>query len=114
MCHLLDGGRTAHSRFGLPFTPHEQSTCSICRESPAAELLRQADFIVWDEVTMAHKHVIEAFDRLLKDLMQNQRPFGGKLILFAGTMPSAWLLCEGEIVHKLYPHRLAKAACGHV
>jgi hypothetical protein len=81
---LLDGGRTAHSRFGLPFTPHEQSTCSICRESPAAELLRQADFIVWDEVTMAHKHVIEAFDRLLKDLMQNQRPFGGKLILFAG------------------------------
>ena len=81
---LLDGGRTAHSRFGLPFTPHEQSTCSICAESPEAELLRKASLIVWDEVTMAHKHVIEAFDRLLKDLMQNRRPFGGKLILFAG------------------------------
>ena len=81
---LLEGGRTAHSRFGLPFTPHEQSTCSICRESPEAELLRRADFIVWDEVTMAHKHVMEAFDRLMKDLMGNRRPFGGKIILFAG------------------------------
>lgn len=81
---LLDGGRTAHSRFGLPFTPHEQSSCTICRESPEAELLRRADFIVWDEITMAHKHVIGAFDRLLRDIMNCDRPFGGKLILYAG------------------------------
>ncbi|XP_010496603.1 PREDICTED: uncharacterized protein LOC104773656, partial [Camelina sativa] len=28
---LLDGGRTAHSRFGIPINPHESSVCNIAR-----------------------------------------------------------------------------------
>ena len=33
---------------------------------------------------MAHRHLLERLDRLLQDLMIDQRPFGGKTIILAG------------------------------
>jgi len=81
---LLEGGVTAHSRLGLPFTHNAESTCNIAAESGKAQLLRAADLIVWDEITMAHKHLLEAFDRTMRNLCNDQRPWGGKRMLFAG------------------------------
>ncbi|CAG8813910.1 12397_t:CDS:2, partial [Cetraspora pellucida] len=39
---LLPGGRTAHSRFKIPFDPQEGSTCSVSHGSDLALLLQQA------------------------------------------------------------------------
>lgn len=47
-------------------------------------LLQQCKLIVWDECTMAHKKSVEALDRTLKDLRNNQEIFGGALILLSG------------------------------
>ncbi|XP_071580670.1 uncharacterized protein [Temnothorax nylanderi] len=52
--------------------------------SQAARELIIAKLIIWDEVSMTVGHALTAVDKLLRDLMKNPRPFGGKVILFAG------------------------------
>ncbi|XP_052619873.1 uncharacterized protein LOC111878714 [Lactuca sativa] len=87
---LLTGGRTAHSRFGIPLNLTENSICSINRDSDASKLLKQTSLIIWDEAPMVHKHAFEALDRTLRDVLSfgNVRnshiPFGGKVIVFGG------------------------------
>jgi ATP-dependent DNA helicase PIF1 len=49
-----------------------------------AKVLQQCKLIVWDECTMAHKKSLEALDRTLKDLRNNQNQFGGAMILLSG------------------------------
>ncbi len=51
---LLEGGRTAHSRFKIPIDLHEQSTCMIAPRMILALLIQQADLIIWDEAPMVH------------------------------------------------------------
>jgi ATP-dependent DNA helicase PIF1 len=82
---LIPGGRTAHSRFGIPLNINEYSTCEIGPREPAAHLIRRAKLIIWDEAPMMHKHCFEAVDRTLKDLMKEKRfPFGGKVVVLGG------------------------------
>ena len=86
---LLKGGSTAHSTFKIPINVTEDSTCSISKQSDLAALLKVSSLIIWDEVTMSHKHGIEAVDRLLRDLMSSPGykcdiPFGGKVVIFSG------------------------------
>ncbi len=52
---LLLGGRTAHSRFKIPIDLHNESTCNITQQMKVAELVREADLIIWDEAPMMHR-----------------------------------------------------------
>lgn len=83
---LLDGGRTAHSALKLPLNiqSNENAMCNIKQNSGMAKVLQQCKIIVWDECTMAHKYSLEALDRTLKDLRNNDRLFGGALLLLSG------------------------------
>ncbi|XP_008189219.1 ATP-dependent DNA helicase PIF2-like, partial [Acyrthosiphon pisum] len=82
---LMDGGMTVHSTFGLPFgTLNEDSTSSIAMQSLRARRIREAALIVWDEAPMSPGLQLTVVDRLLKDIMQSELPFGGKTVLFAG------------------------------
>lgn len=83
---LLDGGRTAHSALKLPLNIHTAGTsvCNISRGSSMAKVLQSCKLIIWDECTMAHKHSLEALDRTLRDIRNNQHLFGGALVLLAG------------------------------
>ena len=47
-------------------------------------LVKRAKVILWDEIIMAHRHLVEALDRSLKLICGNDLPFGGKVIVFAG------------------------------
>ncbi|XP_016178894.1 uncharacterized protein LOC107621385 [Arachis ipaensis] len=58
---LLPGGRTAHSRFSIPITITDESTCNIKHGSLKAELLIQ--------ITDQHK---------------THQPFGGKVVVLGG------------------------------
>ncbi|KAK9683502.1 hypothetical protein RND81_10G145800 [Saponaria officinalis] len=66
---LLPGGRTAHSRFGIPLNVNEDSFCSA---------------------PMTSKFCFEALDRSLRDVMRfhnaqcAEQPFGGKVVVFGG------------------------------
>ncbi|KAL7602055.1 hypothetical protein Lser_V15G21000 [Lactuca serriola] len=87
---LLPGGRTAHSRFILPFELTEDSFCKINPDGDLASLIRKTSLIIWDEAPMIHKHAFEALDRTLKDVLRCENssisdiPFRGKVIVFGG------------------------------
>ncbi len=88
---LLDGGRTAHSRFKIPMQGlNSTSTCYISRDFELAALLQAAALIVWDEAVMMHRHVFEAVNRSLQDIMAvinpafKFLPFGGLVVVFGG------------------------------
>jgi hypothetical protein len=85
---LLDGGRTAHSRFKIPIDIHETSTCDISLQSNLSKLIIEAKLIIWDETPMMNKYVFEAVNRTLQDIMKTvdpnleNLPFGGKTVIF--------------------------------
>lgn len=62
----------------------ETPICNIAKNSAMAKILQVCKLIVWDECTMAHKRSLEALDRTLKDLRDNQNIFGGAMILLSG------------------------------
>ena len=99
---LLDGGRTAHSRFKIPIPVHEDSSCSIKKGSDLHGVLKETGIVVWDEAPMQNKLAIEAVDRTLRDLMDNNNPFGGLTVLFGGdfrqTLPVVAHGSRGQIV----------------
>ncbi|XP_010463507.1 PREDICTED: uncharacterized protein LOC104744195 [Camelina sativa] len=63
---LLEGGRTAHSTFGIPLDVHEESMCRMSRSSDLGELVQEAKLIIWDEAPMMSKYCFETLDRSLK------------------------------------------------
>jgi hypothetical protein len=88
---LLPGGQTAHRQFKLPLkNVSSTSTCTIGRTSELADLIRAASLIVWDEAPMMHRHLFEALDRTLQDIVQpgvpppQRLPFGGKVVVLGG------------------------------
>ena len=49
--------------------------------SKKAKVLKNADLIIWDEAPMAPLNALNTIDRLLKTIMKNGLPFGGKVIV---------------------------------
>ena len=62
---LLEGGRTAHSRFKIPLRVYSDGTCNISKRSDLAELIHHTKLILWDEAVMTPRSVFEAVDRTL-------------------------------------------------
>lgn len=83
---LLSGGRTARSTFKFPLNVNrtDQLNCNIGKRSNMAEVLKLCKIIVWNESTMTHKQLIEALDRILRDIRGIDQLMGGRLILLAG------------------------------
>lgn len=83
---LLPGGRTSHSMFKIPIDIHEDSMCSISKTSSRAELMRIAKVVIWDEISAQHRFAAEAVDRSLRDIRDDNRPFGGLTVVFGGDL----------------------------
>nr|CDJ95688.1 Protein of unknown function DUF889 domain containing protein [Haemonchus contortus] len=81
--NLLPNGRTASSAFKLNIHDNNR-TCSMKRQSAEANTLRNVSVIFWDEISMVPKWTFEAVDLLLRDIMQNNLLFGGKLMIVGG------------------------------
>ena len=82
---LLPGGCTAHSMFKIPIDGISSSSiCCIPKNSMRADLMRAAKCIVWDEIVPQHRYAIEALDRTLRDLRDNDNTFGGITLLMGG------------------------------
>ena len=74
---ILIGGQTAYFALLIPIDIHKDSFCMIKKGTLKAELLQQCSLIIWDELPMQHRHVAEAVDRTLKDILnQPNHPFG--------------------------------------
>lgn len=81
---LLEGGRTAHSRFAIPIVVNKTSTCMISGGTHLAGLIEEAKLIIWDEALMMSKDCFETLDRTMRDILKCDKPFGGKVIVFGG------------------------------
>jgi len=81
---LLPHGRTAHSGMKSPLNLHEHSISSMKINSKEASFIRNAKLIIWDEAPMANMHALMCVNRLLQDIMGNNIPFGGKIIILSG------------------------------
>ncbi len=94
---LLTGGRTAHNRFGIGINVNETTTCRYTKSHYCArtEILSRAEIIILDEATMISKHLLHAVDRCLRDIMNDQRPFGGKLMVLSGDWRQTVGVVEG-------------------
>jgi PIF1-like helicase len=53
------------------------------------------NLIILDEARMTHTYALEAVDRLFKDLLGNQLPFGGILILIGGDFRQTFPVVRG-------------------
>ncbi|XP_073041919.1 uncharacterized protein [Primulina eburnea] len=104
---LIPGGRTAHSRFSIPFNPTEESTCNIKQGSPLAELIVKSKVMIWDEAPMTHKFCFEALDKSMKDIMRFvnpsslHMPFGGKTVVFGGDFRQILPVIPKDIRHDI-------------
>ena len=87
---LLPRGRTAHSRFKIPFDITEIVVCGIKRGTTLAELIQVASLVIWDEAPMTNRRCFEALDRTMKDILSEHKPdnamlpFGGKPVVLGG------------------------------
>lgn len=81
---LLPDGKTAHFQFKIPLEVKADMVCGISAQTQDAEAIRHLRLLVWDEVFAQHNQCVAAVDRLFRDLRQNERPFGGVTVLFAG------------------------------
>ena len=104
---LLDGGRTAHSRFSIPIPVDADSTCPISMNSDLHGLLAETKLIIWDEAPMQHRHGPEAMNRTLDDLFRLTREggaiFGGITVMFVGdfcqTLPVVPRASRAQIIN---------------
>ena len=42
------------------------------------------DVLIWDKISMTNKYAFDTVDRLFKNLCQNSKTFGGKVIIVSG------------------------------
>ncbi|GBN45334.1 hypothetical protein AVEN_233025-1 [Araneus ventricosus] len=82
---ILEGGRTAHSRLKLPVSILDNSSCRIRHNTEDGRFLKAAKLIIWNECTMTPHHALSAVYRLLRDLMNSDLPFGGKVLFLVIT-----------------------------
>ncbi|TKR58437.1 hypothetical protein L596_029881 [Steinernema carpocapsae] len=90
-----------HSR---SFQAESWQRCGGKRDSPNTRriALRDASLIIVDEASMVSRKVLEAMDRKLREIMRNDVPFGGKIILLGGdfrqVLPVKRFASKGELI----------------
>ena len=80
----LSKGRTFHSRFKAPLILSEDCRLRIPLGTELAKLIAMALIIVIDEATMLNNLLLQALDECLRDIMQTDEPFGGKVLVLCG------------------------------
>ena len=80
----LSKGRTFHSRFKAPLILGEDCRLKIPLGTELAKLVEMARIVVIDEATMLNNMLLEALDVCLRDIMNNDLVFGGKVLVLCG------------------------------
>jgi ATP-dependent DNA helicase PIF1 len=81
---LLLNGRTSHTAFRIPIPIFPDSVSTMKANSKEAAQLKKIRVIVWDEAPMVSKDILHCVNKLLQDVCQDRRAFGGKVMLLGG------------------------------
>ena len=55
--------------------------CNTNTQTQRADLIRNADLIIWDELPMTHRYCVEALEKSLRDITRQNKLFGGKMAI---------------------------------
>ena len=88
---LLPGG---YSRFKIPINVETNSFCSISKQSNLAKLIRETITIIWNEAPVTNRYALEALDCLLKDILDCDAPFGGKVMVLGEDFHQVLLVVQ--------------------
>ena len=95
---LLDGGRTAHSRFKLPIDIEATTICNIRKGTHLGDLMNETTLLVWDEAPMQHRFCMHAVDRMFRDIKRwEDRPSGGIVVCFCGDSRQTLPIIQGGL-----------------
>ncbi|KAL7070021.1 hypothetical protein ACQ4LE_011196 [Meloidogyne hapla] len=95
---LLTGGATVHSVFRFGINIDQDYTPSVSMQSFHGKRISESQVIIIDEVSMLPKHMLEAVDRVCKQMVpQTLRhlPFGGKVIILSGDFKQSLPVVAG-------------------
>uniref|UniRef100_A0A914YRQ3 ATP-dependent DNA helicase n=1 Tax=Panagrolaimus superbus TaxID=310955 RepID=A0A914YRQ3_9BILA len=81
---LYETGRTCHNVFKLDFPFGDESNSGINPSDDLGKSLKEVDVLIWDEAPMAPRHALEVIDKKLREIMENDIPFGGKVMILGG------------------------------
>lgn len=82
----LDKGGTVHSKLKAPLFVTPDSSLNISAQSAIAKVICRAKLLVYEEAVMHNVDLLNAVDKTFKDMRQDQRPFGGMLVVMAGDL----------------------------
>ncbi len=82
---LTAGGETIHSFFGFSLEAQGERP-DYHMNKARINLVKKADTIIIDEVSMLRCDLTDAIDFVLRDLLHSRLPFGGKQVVFVGDM----------------------------
>ena len=78
-------GQTIHSFFKFPIGPFENKEIKIQSKNPVID---HTDLIIIDEISMVSSWLLDRIDYTLRLWCNNEKPFGGKQLLFIGDRKS--------------------------
>lgn len=82
---LYEGGCTAHSLFRVPIEENNTNLqSSIKYNSNRTDLIRATKLIIWDELPMANKAILDCVDILLQQICRKNEPSGKKPLIGLG------------------------------
>lgn len=83
------GGMTIHSFFQLPFgpiIPSGNSRPEVHYSPEKKELLSSLELLIIDEISMVRPDVLDQVDLILRNVKDNNHPFGGVQLLLIGDL----------------------------
>uniref|UniRef100_A0A1I8B7J5 ATP-dependent DNA helicase n=1 Tax=Meloidogyne hapla TaxID=6305 RepID=A0A1I8B7J5_MELHA len=97
---LMPAGRTMHNRFGLVL---DMSNSNIGPRNRAWNELKETEVFICDEAPMINKLALRTLDEKLREIMNNDLVFGGKVMLWTGdfrqTLPIQKHATRAEMVN---------------
>ncbi|XP_071641856.1 uncharacterized protein [Temnothorax longispinosus] len=105
---LLPAGKTVHKIFRLPVPLFVDSSSPIKIQSKEAQYLKEIDIFIWDEAPMAPRYALEIMDRTLRDIMNNDVLFGGKIVILGGDFRQLLPIKVRDIVTDIYGDLIQK------
>ena len=83
---IVAGGVTIHSFFGFDLNVQGPKDHGKNFTEEKIEAVRACDTIIIDEVSMVRCDIIDGMYRVLRRVMRNSQPFGGKQMIFSGDL----------------------------
>lgn len=103
------GGVTLHSLFRLPICDYiSDDNLYRGNRKKTAELLKETDLLIIDEISMVRPDILDAVDKLCKKLCRSRKPFGGIQVLLMGDLyqlPPVITSGSAKIFETLYSTR---------